>query len=371
MFNAHSSERLWGLGLGILALGLLLVLRESPDAASPPPKTIEIQAVAGLQYDRVRFAVQPGQEVELRLDNVSSLAHNLVITDEGAREAVVAAANRMGAEGPEQEYVPDSGDVLHFTPVIAPDSSATLAFTAPEAAGVYPYVCTYPGHGVVMYGAMYVSPDGEAAMPPLEEDPHVPPDSLRVGTSAAASAAHPYPTSPPIMYRTFMPNSSPATIAVGLEGGVSYAFDTVPVTIRYAWSGGFVDNSEVFKGHVANQRATIEGDVFYRSDGQFPLRIGDPGRPPNVEFEGYRMVEGRPEFRYTMDGLTVRELITPAPEGTGLQRKFQIEEPPQDIRFVRRAADSVRVEATAGTWAADTLRLSPEEAREFTITMTK
>lgn len=371
MRNTHVSNRLWGVGVAVLALGFLLALRWAPDAVSPPPKTIEIQAVAGLQYDHVRFAVQPEQEVELTLENVSSLAHNLVITDEGTREAVVAAANRMGAEGPEQEYVPESDDVLHFTPVIDPDSSATLTFTAPEDEGVYPYVCTYPGHGVVMYGAMYVSPEGEAAMPPLEEDSHVPPDSLRAGASAAVTSAHPYPTSPPIMYRTFMPNSSPATIAVGLKGGVSYAFDTVPVTIRYAWSGGFVDNSEVFKGHVANQRAVVEGTVFYRSDGQFPLRIGEAGGEPSVEFEGYRMVEERPQFRYTMDGVTVRELITPVSDGVGLQREFQIEEPPQEIRFVRTAADSVTVEASAGTWRADTLRLSPEEARDFTITMTK
>jgi azurin len=367
----HSSETLWGIGVAVLALGFLLAFRGGGDPVSPPPKTVEIRAVAGLQYDRVRFAVQPEQEVELTLENASSLAHNLVITDEGAREAVVAAANRMGAEGPEREYVPESDDILHFTPVIDPDSSATLAFTAPGEAGVYPYVCTYPGHGVVMYGAMYVSPDGEAAMPPLEEDAHVPPDSLRAGASAAVTSAHPYPTAPPIMYRTFMPNSSPATIAVGLTGGVSYAFDTVPVTIRYAWSGGFVDNSEVFKGHVANQRASIEGTVFYRSEGQFPLRIGDAGGEPSVEFEGYRMIEERPQFRYTMDGITVRELVTPAPDGVGLRREFQIADPPQAIRFVRQAADSLTVKASAGTWQADTLRLSPTEAREFTITMTK
>ena len=34
-----------------------------------------------------------------------------------------------------------------------------MRFTAPTKPGVYPYVCTYPGHWRRMYGALYVVDD--------------------------------------------------------------------------------------------------------------------------------------------------------------------------------------------------------------------
>jgi putative heme-binding domain-containing protein len=37
-----------------------------------------------------------------------------------------------------------------------------LSFTAPKEPGVYPYVCTYPGHWRRMYGALYVVEDLDA-----------------------------------------------------------------------------------------------------------------------------------------------------------------------------------------------------------------
>jgi hypothetical protein len=277
----------------------------------------------------------------------------------------------MRADGSEQEYVPDMDAVRHFIPVLEPDSTGTITFQAPDRSGVYPYVCTYPGHGVVMYGAMYVSEQGEEAMPPLDEDPYVPPESLRVGRDPASATAHPYPTTPPIMYRTFMPDSSPASIAVGLRGGISYVFDTVPVTVRYAWKGGFVDNSEVFKGHVANQQASLEGEIFYRTDGVFPLRLGDRDTIPTIEFEGYRLENGRPEFRYTMNEQRVTEQILPASDTVGLQRTFSLEEPEEEIRYIRQAHERLTVTASTGEWTADTLRLSPTEARQFTVAVTE
>lgn len=365
----RSSVPLFGVSLGLFILGLLLV--RSPDATPPlvpPPKTIEIKAIPGLQYDRVRFAVQPGQRVAFTLTNASSLAHNLLITKPGKRIAVVKAANRM-QNGSERDYVPRSEAVLHVIPVIDPGESDTLTFTAPKEEGVYPYVCTFPGHGFVMYGAVYVSADGEAAMPPLPEDSHVPPDSLRADAEGDTSP-HPYPMDPPVMSRTFMPESSPASIAVGLKGGISYCFDTAPLMLRYAWSGGFVDNSEVFKGHVANQQATLEGEVFYRTESPRALRMGSGGASGRGEFRGYRMVEGRPQYRYTIDGTEVRERITPIPDGPGLRRTFRLDEVNRPVRYVRDSGAGVAVRASMGRWRADTLHLRPEEARQFTITIT-
>ena len=43
-----------------------------------------------------------------------------------------------------------------------PRETQRLSFNAPTAAGVYPFVCTYPGHWRRMYGALYVVDDLDA-----------------------------------------------------------------------------------------------------------------------------------------------------------------------------------------------------------------
>jgi putative heme-binding domain-containing protein len=42
---------------------------------------------------------------------------------------------------------------------VQPRQIQRLTYTAPTAVGVYPYVCTYPGHWRRMYGALYVVDD--------------------------------------------------------------------------------------------------------------------------------------------------------------------------------------------------------------------
>lgn len=52
--------------------------------------------------------------------------------------------------------------ILHATPMIGPTRSAQVAvlrFEAPTEPGIYPYVCTFPGHWVVMKGDMVVARD--------------------------------------------------------------------------------------------------------------------------------------------------------------------------------------------------------------------
>ena len=43
--------------------------------------------------------------------------------------------------------------------LVAPREAEKISFVAPTQPGVYPYVCTYPGHWRRMYGAMYVVAD--------------------------------------------------------------------------------------------------------------------------------------------------------------------------------------------------------------------
>jgi len=46
--------------------------------------------------------------------------------------------------------------VLPATQAVAPLSATALRFTAPIEPGDYPYICTFPGHWIIMKGVMVV-----------------------------------------------------------------------------------------------------------------------------------------------------------------------------------------------------------------------
>ena len=116
----------------------------------------------------------------------------------------------------------------------------------------------------------------------------------------------------PVMIRAFMPNvgggkSIPRGIAVGLPGLVNYCFDADTCTLRYAWTGGFVDMQPSWAGRGGNV-VKVLGKAFYQSS-WFAFRVGDEKHEPEVRFEGYEMVNKAPVFLYSMDGVKVRERI--------------------------------------------------------------
>ena len=143
---------------------------------SAAPLKITLSTRTGLQFDKPRFAVEPGQEVLLTFKNVDEMAHNLVIVAPGKRLEVVLASITLP---PETGYIPKSDAVLWHTPVLKPDETAELKFTAPKTKGVYPYVCTFPGHGLLMYGAMYVG----VKFPALAKDENVSPMARAIGSN--------------------------------------------------------------------------------------------------------------------------------------------------------------------------------------------
>jgi azurin len=123
--------------------------------------TVTITAVPErMLFDVKHFAVRPGQPVKLVFNNPDAMQHNLVVVKPGALEEVGLAANEMAKdpEGIKQHFIPKSAKVLHATKLIDPLGSATLRFRAPQEPGSYPYVCTFPGHWLIMNGVMEVKP---------------------------------------------------------------------------------------------------------------------------------------------------------------------------------------------------------------------
>jgi putative heme-binding domain-containing protein len=120
--------------------------------------------VEQMLYDRERIVVQAGKPFEILFENTDTMPHNLVFLEPGSLEEVGELGEKTGnsPDAARREYVPDSPKVKQKSRLLQPRQSQRISWTAPGKAGVYPYVCTYPGHWRRMHGALYVVDDLEA-----------------------------------------------------------------------------------------------------------------------------------------------------------------------------------------------------------------
>lgn len=126
------------------------------DWKNGPDQSVEIGTLPGLKYDTESFTVKAGSKVKLVFNNSDDMMHNLLIVQPGKADAVGQMAMELGLEGEEKGYVPDDEAVLFHTNLLQPESSDVIYFTAPSKPGTYPFVCTFPGHYLVMRGVMVV-----------------------------------------------------------------------------------------------------------------------------------------------------------------------------------------------------------------------
>ena len=112
-------------------------------------------------FDKDRIVVQAGKPVEFVFENTDIMPHNFVIVQPGALAKVGEEGEVFGTQPGAQEknFVPPSKEILLGSKLLQPQNNQNLRFQAPAKAGVYPYVCTYPGHWRRMHGALYVVED--------------------------------------------------------------------------------------------------------------------------------------------------------------------------------------------------------------------
>jgi azurin/glucose/arabinose dehydrogenase len=128
-----------------------------PDSWSDgPDQTLVMGTLPGLKYDRELIEVKAGSKVQITFNNNDDMLHNLVIVQPGTAIEVGELALKMGLEGSQKNYIPDSEQVLFHTNILSPETSETIYFEAPAVPGDYMYVCTFPGHAYVMQGVLKV-----------------------------------------------------------------------------------------------------------------------------------------------------------------------------------------------------------------------
>ncbi|MGO9923151.1 MAG: PVC-type heme-binding CxxCH protein [Isosphaeraceae bacterium] len=212
-----SASALDAIQLGDLLAGLLPVdraRRARRELGDLGVRVIRLGTITDqMLFNQDRIAAAAGKPVEIVFENSDIMPHNFVVTTPGALEEIGLLAESTSTQpgALERNYVPKSGKILLASRLLAPRDSQKLSFTAPINPGVYPYVCTYPGHWRRMYGAFYVVEDISAYLAD-------PPGYL---------AAHPLP-----ILDELLKNNRPrkewafddlASSVEGLNGGRSFA----------------------------------------------------------------------------------------------------------------------------------------------------
>ncbi len=113
--------------------------------------------VEKMQYDITEFSVKAGKKVEVIFANPDFMPHNIVFVQPDSADAIAMAALELGADGFAKEYVPEDKRIIVASGLVDNGQEETLEFTAPKKPGVYQFVCTFPGHHLLMRGVMTVT----------------------------------------------------------------------------------------------------------------------------------------------------------------------------------------------------------------------
>ncbi|TDU66086.1 azurin [Prosthecobacter fusiformis] len=130
----------------------------NPWAKGEPGREIVVDAALGLQYVQKQLIAKAGEKLTLTFKNPDVVPHNWLLAKPGSLQKLGDQVNLMitDPKGLAKHYVPDSQDVLVYTDMVNPKEQFSIHFEAPKEKGEYPYLCTFPGHWMVMNGVMKV-----------------------------------------------------------------------------------------------------------------------------------------------------------------------------------------------------------------------
>jgi azurin len=121
---------------------------------------VVIEANDQMKYNIDRIDAYVGQKVQLTLKNVGvqpkeAMGHNWTLLQKGIDLQEFAMAAMVDKDN---EYLPADRmtDVYAHTSLLGPGEEETIEFIAPDQAGPYKFLCTFPGHFGTMQGIFFV-----------------------------------------------------------------------------------------------------------------------------------------------------------------------------------------------------------------------
>lgn len=170
----------------------------------------------------------------------------------------------------------------------------------------------------------------------------------------------------PRLQRIFMKDSSPASMAVTLDGQHSLCWDAVSCRLRYVWTGGFIDGYDYWKGNGKALAAPV-GKIYYSAPGPelvSGLQLDGVSGAPS--FGGYEMTGGLPTYHYELGGAKVSEEISNK-EGK-LSIRIRVQGADGGARYALGDLEKTELSYSAGTVDNGSLVLNKEQVADFTLT---
>ncbi len=107
-----------------------------------------------MQFDKNLLKVKAGETVKITFENVGempkeSMGHNVVVLTPGTD---VATFGGEAVKAVNNDYIPLTfqSSIIAHTKLLGPGETDVIEFTLEP--GVYPYVCSFPGHYGIMQG---------------------------------------------------------------------------------------------------------------------------------------------------------------------------------------------------------------------------
>lgn len=136
---------------------------ESTTATIPGLDTMKVNnniSITGndqMKFDKTLFKVKAGETITLSLKNVGKLpatamSHDVVVLKVGTDVTTFGNAVAQAKDHDTKNLTPEQqGQIIAQTKMLGSGQSDKITFTLP-AAGVYPFICTFPGHFMTMQG---------------------------------------------------------------------------------------------------------------------------------------------------------------------------------------------------------------------------
>jgi putative heme-binding domain-containing protein len=121
-------------------------------------RIVRIEAGKNLTYSVRSFTARADEPIQLVFLNPDVVPHNWALARPGTLSKVGDLANKIIAEpdAASRHYIPRTDDIIAYSDIVAPQEETKIFFRAPKEPGRYPYLCTFPGHWMVMNGEMIV-----------------------------------------------------------------------------------------------------------------------------------------------------------------------------------------------------------------------
>jgi len=117
-----------------------------------------------MRYDTQRIVVEKGKPFEIILENADGMPHNLMVIDGGKHieigtSTMTMPPDRLDKKG--RAYMPDEKKfkIYESTKLLEPGQKETIKLSGMGKEGEYEYVCTFPGHFMIMWGKLIVTKD--------------------------------------------------------------------------------------------------------------------------------------------------------------------------------------------------------------------